>query len=156
MIPSPTIATLPVCLSFLTTASLPSGRTPATTSSTPTCAPITFAVRSLSPVSITVLIPIFLSCCIAVGLSCLITSATAIMPTNFPFSVKRSGVFASSESRSTALFMSSVISDCEDINLKLPPRSCESPHLARVTAFARGCSLLFSSEYASERSCFSL
>ena len=57
LIPSPTIATLPLSLSFLITASFPSGRTPAITSSTPACLPIALAVLSLSPVSITTLTP---------------------------------------------------------------------------------------------------
>ena len=58
-IPSPTIATLPRLFNFRIVSSFPSGRTPAITSSTPTCFPIAFAVRSLSPVSITIRIPIF-------------------------------------------------------------------------------------------------
>ena len=51
--PSPTMATLPFFLRRRITLSLPSGSTPAMTSSTPACAPIAFAVLSLSPVSIT-------------------------------------------------------------------------------------------------------
>ena len=53
LIPSPTMTTLPFFCSSLTTCSLPSGSTPAITSSTPASFPIACAVRSLSPVSIT-------------------------------------------------------------------------------------------------------
>ena len=97
LIPSPTMATLPFVLSLRITLSFPSGSTPAITSSTPACAPIAFAVRSLSPVSITTWIPMFWSSFTALGLSSLITSATAMIPINVPFWLKNSGVFPCSD-----------------------------------------------------------
>ena len=78
--PSPTIITFPCCFSCCITFSLPSGSTPAITSSTPAFAPIAWAVRWLSPVSITTRMPIFCISFIAEGLSSLIVSATAIIP----------------------------------------------------------------------------
>lgn len=59
LMPSPTMATFPCSFRERITLSFPSGRTPAITSSTPACAPIALAVRSLSPVSTTTRIPIF-------------------------------------------------------------------------------------------------
>ena len=123
LMPSPTIATFPFSFRRLMTASFPSGRTPAMTSSTPACAPMARAVRSLSPVSITTRIPIFCSSFTARGLSSLMTSATAIIPSIFPSSLKNSGVFPSSESfaacssicfERTAFFV---------ISARLPPQS---------------------------------
>ena len=112
LIPSPTIATFPFCFKFSTTFCFPSGSTPAITSSTPACAPIAFAVRSLSPVSITTWIPIFCSSRIARGLSSLITSATAIIPSNScsppeACRLKNSGVLPSDARRSACRFLSS-------------------------------------------------
>ena len=57
-IPSPTMITCPFCMRSRTTLSLPSGRTPAITLSTPTCSPMALAVLSLSPVNITTESPI--------------------------------------------------------------------------------------------------
>ena len=107
LIPSPTMATLPFSFSFRITLSLPSGRTPAMTSSTPASFPTVFAVRSLSPVSMTTWIPMFWSSRIACGLSSLIISATAMMPTSFSFSAKNSGVFPLSARASDFFFISS-------------------------------------------------
>ena len=80
LIPSPTMATLPCSFSLRISASLPSGSTPAMTSSTPACAPMAFAVRSLSPVSIMTRIPMSRNSATAWGLSSLSVSATAIRP----------------------------------------------------------------------------
>ena len=66
------------------------------TSSTPACLPIAFAVRSLSPVSMTTRMPMFCSSRTACGLSSLITSATAITPSNFPSRLKYRGVLPAS------------------------------------------------------------
>ena len=98
LMPSPTMATLPCSFKERMTLSLPSGSTPAMTSSTPACAPMAFAVRSLSPVSITTRMPMFCSSFTARGLSSLMTSATAIIPRSFPSRLKYSGVFPASAS----------------------------------------------------------
>ena len=110
LIPSPTIAVLPCFFKSRTTASFPSGSTPAITSSTPACFPIAFAVRSLSPVSMTTWIPIFCSSRIARGLSSFITSATAMIPINLSSLAKNKGVFPSSASSCACSFISSLIS----------------------------------------------
>ena len=173
LIPSPTMATFPFRFSDRITLSLPSGRTPAITSSTPAWAPIAFAVRSLSPVSITTWIPIFCNSFTACGLSSLITSATAIMPASFPFLLKNSGVFPCSASSSAFCLVSPEISAFRIINLRFPPQTVSPPMFpdrpfpatARKSsasvllstpfssAFARiarasGCSLFFSKVYA--------
>ena len=93
LIPSPTMIVLPCCFREPITCSLPSGRTPAITSSTPACFPIARAVCSLSPVNITTFMPIFCNSAIACGLSSLITSATAIIPRSFPSLTNKRGVF---------------------------------------------------------------
>ena len=104
-IPSPTIMTFASSMSSLTTFSLPSGSTPAITLSTPTWAPIAFAVLSLSPVSMTIESPIFCISSTAFLLSSFTTSATAIIPSTFPFPAsglpaKNIGVFPCSASMS--------------------------------------------------------
>ena len=96
LMPSPTIAVFPDFCKSLMTLSFPSGSTPAITSSTPASWPIAFAVRSLSPVSITTLIPIDCNSLTACLLSGFMTSATAIIPTSSSFFTKRRGVFPSS------------------------------------------------------------
>ena len=169
LIPSPTMATFPCSFRERITLSLPSGRTPAITSSTPACAPIAFAVRSLSPVSITTRIPMFCSSFIAWGLSSFITSATAIMPRSFPPFAKRSGVFPSPASFSACFISSGDTEVSLLINFIFPPVSTSLFNAARrpfpgrawksetfcktiffssalaIMAFARGCSLFFSS-----------
>ena len=169
-IPSPTIATLPCPISSLITLSFPSGRTPAITSSTPACAPMAFAVLSLSPVSMTTLIPISFKSLTAAGLSSFIVSATAIRPHNLLSCAKRSGVFPSFASSSAFCLISSDTFICLLINLKLPPvivpplycavrpfpGSILNPSTSSAfifllsasftTAFASGCSLFASSE----------
>ena len=65
LMPSPTIATFPPDLSCLITSSLPSGKTPAITSSVPTCLLIALAVLSLSPVTITTFMSMFCNSLIA-------------------------------------------------------------------------------------------
>ena len=107
LIPSPTIATLPYCCNFRITLSLPSGSTPAITSSTPACAPMALAVLSLSPVSITTRMPIFRSSLTACLLSSFMVSATAIIPANLPFSEKNIGVFPCSANASDCFSKSS-------------------------------------------------
>ena len=101
-IPSPTIITLPCFWSFLITVSLPSGRTPAMTSSTPAVLPIAFAVRSLSPVSMITLSPSVLSSLTASAESGLNESAAATMPIYLSSEAKNIGVFPSSETLFTA------------------------------------------------------
>ena len=108
LMPSPTIMTFPFCCILRITLSLPSGSTPAITSSTPAFSPIALAVRSLSPVSITTWMPIFCISLTARGLSTLIVSATAIIPISLPSQAKNNGVFPSSESCSDITFISSV------------------------------------------------
>ena len=103
LIPSPTMATFPFFFNFRITASFPSGRTSAMTSSTPAWRPIAFAVLSLSPVSITTWIPIFCSSLTAFGLSSLMTSATAMIPISWSSFAKNNGVFPSA-ARSSAFF----------------------------------------------------
>ena len=139
----------------------------------PACAPIAFVVLSLSPVSMTTLIPISFKSLIAAGLSSFIISATAIIPHTLSSCIKRSGVFPSSASFSALLPNSSDTSACSLINLKLPPvilfplydavrpfpgstlKSSKASafiflHSASLTiAFANGCSLFISREYAS-------
>ena len=114
LMPSPTIATLPYFFSSFTFFSLPSGRTPATTSSMSAFFATAFAVFSLSPVSITTRTPIFLSSLTACLLSSFIMSATAIIPRNlFPLQ-KYSGVLPSSASCSAFAFSPDEISaNCE-------------------------------------------
>jgi len=96
LMPSPTMATLPVSASSRTCASLPSGRTPATTASVPTCCWMAEAVRSLSPVSMTVRTPIARSSEIAPALVGFTWSAMAIRPSSCPPHAKKSGVLPSS------------------------------------------------------------
>ena len=167
--PSPTIATLPLLCRDRITASLPSGRTPAMTSFTPACLPMAFAVRSLSPVSMTTSMPMFCSSCTAWGLSSLMTSATAMIPASLPSLLKNSGVLPCSASCSACLSISLGISATLPISRLLPPWTAEPFHVpdkpfpgrawksvtssadspsssARCTiAFASGCSLFFSS-----------
>ena len=100
LIPSPTIATFPFSFSLRITCSFPSGSTPAITSSTPACCPMAFAVRSLSPVSMTTWIPMFCNSLIACGLSSLMTSATAITPNKRSSFPKNNGVLPASASLS--------------------------------------------------------
>ena len=123
LIPSPTIAVTPCFCSCLITFSLPSGRTPAMTLSTPACAPIACAVLSLSPVSITTLTPIFCSSLTASALSSFITSATAIMPWKTPARLKNSGVFPSPAKRSESAAASSGMEALSRIKGRLPPAS---------------------------------
>ena len=123
LIPSPTIATSPFLRSLRTTASLPSGSTPAITSSTPACSPMAFAVRSLSPVSMTTRIPISFNSRMASALSSFITSATAIIPCSTPSFANNSGVFPSSASFSARSIIVALTSDKFWIYIKLPPTS---------------------------------
>ena len=109
LIPSPTMATLPFSFNFRITASFPSGRTPAITSSTPASWPIAFAVFSLSPVSITTRSPIFCIWLTASALSSFIVSATAIIPSSVSSLAKYNGVFPSSANRFACPFTVSSI-----------------------------------------------
>ena len=179
LIPSPTIATLPLRFKERITLSFPSGSTPAITSSTPACRPTALAVRSLSPVSITTWIPMFCSSFTARGLSSLMVSATAMIPAIRPSRLKNSGVLPSCASRPAWVSISGVISAWPPIKARFPPQSSAPsstadrpfpgsalksvtsaalrPHslaLAR-TARARGCSLFFSRARASSKSCLS-
>ena len=121
----------------------------------------------------TTLIPISFKSLIAAGLSSFIISATAIIPHTLSSCIKRSGVFPSSASFSALFPNSSDTSACSLINLKLPPvilfPLCDAVrpfpgstlnsskasafiflHSASLTiAFANGCSLFISREYAS-------
>ena len=139
-IPSPTIITLPRDFNLSTSAAFPSGSTPATTSSTPACAPIALAVFSLSPVSMTTCMPISLSRLMASGLSVFITSATAIIPSTLSSSAKNSAVFPFEEKSSAfaisspkAFFaaLSAVFLSSDSINPAFPPYSLR---LLRVPA----------------------
>ena len=176
MIPSPTMATLPCFFSFLMTASLPSGSTPAMTSSTPACFPMALAVCSLSPVSITTLIPIFLSCLTASGLSSFIVSATAMIPQSLSSAAKNRGVFPSFENSTDfarissdtftnlltkARFPAFIILPASIAVRPFPTTALKSVTsataissvLARsIMAFASGCSLLASTDAAIARS----
>ena len=120
-IPSPTIAVFESSDSFLTTASLPSGSTPAMTSSIPACFAIALAVRSLSPVSMTTLRPIPLSSATASWLSGFIVSATAIRPINFPSSTKNIGVLPSADRLSAAALTSSPTAAFSAAKERFPP-----------------------------------
>ena len=119
--PSPTIAVRPCSFSVRITASFPSGSTPAMTSSTPASAPIACAVRSLSPVSMTTRMPIFCSSRTARGLSSLMTSATAMIPSKLPFSLKNSGVFPCLAYCSAIAFAASGIVACPPMKAAFPP-----------------------------------
>ena len=122
LMPSPTMAVLPSRHSRSITAALPSGRTPAMTSSTPAFLPMAAAVFSLSPVSMTTRSPIFFSSATAAGLSSLMTSATAMTPrTLFPLE-KYNGVFPSSAQRSAAVRTAAGTAPCCSIKLRLPPQ----------------------------------
>ena len=101
LIPSPTMMTLPRFFRSLIFFDLPSGRTPAMTSSTPACRPMAPAVRSLSPVSIYTFMPMPFSSFTAAAESFFIVSATAMMPMNLPPLANSRGVFPSSESAVT-------------------------------------------------------
>ena len=167
LMPSPTMATLPLAFKPRITLSLPSGNTPAMTSSTPACLPMALAVFSLSPVSMMTRRPIFRSSVTAWAVSSLITSATAMMPSRFPSAAKNSGVFPSSANRfaSFSIFSGTVATLL--INFRLPPDSLVSPTFAAkplpgsawkavtsrssaspcprwTMARAKGCSLFFS------------
>ena len=181
LIPSPTIATFPSSFNFLITSSFPSGKTPAITSSTPACSPIAFAVRSLSPVSMTTLIPIFFNSLTACGLFSFIMSATAIMPISSSFLPKNNGVFPSDAKLSACFLTASEITVLPSANFKFPPKNLSPPispvkpfpetavkffassfvWIASSSAFfkiacANGCSLFFSRMYAYVRSSDSL
>ena len=123
LMPSPTIAVLPCALSLRISSSLPSGRTPAMTSSTPACLPIAFAVRSLSPVSMTTRMPMFCSSRTACGLSSLITSATAMTPSSFPSRLKYRGVLPASLQVCACCLICAGICACAPMKVSLPPQS---------------------------------
>ena len=154
------------------TASLPSGSTPAITSSTPACLPMAAAVRWLSPVSMTTRMPMACSSRMARGLSSLMVSATAMMPSRRPAPPKNRGVLPCAER--AAAFSCSCAGTVTLVPIKdaLPPKiSTPSSFAARPlpgraakpdtsgavsfcssvqasTAFASGCSLLRSSAAA--------
>ena len=115
LIPSPTMATFPKVCRDRMAFSLPSGKTPATTSSRPACPAMAAAVFALSPVSMTTRIPIRLSWVIAAGDSSLITSATPIRPRSFPFLANASGVFPMDARASASAEILSLISVWPDI-----------------------------------------
>ncbi len=122
LMPSPTMATLPFFLRSRITASLPSGRTPAMTSSTPASEPMAFALLSLSPVSITTWMPMLCSLLIAAGLSSRMASATAIKPKKrLPFKKAR-GVLPAAASSSAFFLSASDIEVWLSINFTLPPQ----------------------------------
>ena len=91
LMPSPTKHTAPDFFlledsSFSTSSTLFCGRREALKSVTPTSSATLAAMRSLSPVSMTVLQPMALSAPATSFASGLISSATSIEPMNFPFS----------------------------------------------------------------------
>ena len=172
LMPSPTMAVFPRALSSRITLSLPSGKTPAITSSTPARAPMASAVLRLSPVSITTWIPIRLSSFIASPLSSLMVSATAIIPNETSPSAKNIGVLPWAENSSAFDLRAEGTEVFCSIKASFPPAStlpsavpCSplpatalksdtssaampAPDAYSTMAPARGCSLLFSSEYA--------
>ena len=121
LMPSPVIAVMPRSFNCRITASLPSGSTPAITSSTPAVLPIASAVRWLSPVNMTTSIPIFCSWLIASALSGRMTSATAITPRSVPSASNSSGVFPSSESCSICFCISPGTLQMPEMKDALPP-----------------------------------
>ena len=123
LMPSPTMATLPRALRRRISRSLPSGSTPAITSSTPACAPMALAVRALSPVSMTTRMPMFCSARMACGLSGLSTSATAMTPSSLPPRAKKSGVLPSCASCFACA--ETVLGSAVTVRMKsaLPPQS---------------------------------
>ena len=130
LMPSPTIAVRPWVISSRMTSSFPSGRTSATTSSTPTSDAMASAVFFLSPVSITVLIPSSLNCLIASTLSSLTESARAISPSSLPPFSKSTEVFPALANSAVSFrrrSMSSEETPFAAINPALPP--------AMLTAF---------------------
>ncbi len=165
LIPSPTMATRPFSESLRMISSLPSGSTPATTSSTPASRPMASAVCRLSPVSMTTRMPISRSSCTAWALSSLMVSATAMIPRKAPSREKKSGVLPCEASSSAWRTASSGTVQPSEMKRKLPPRIFQPltsavrplpgtavnsrtwafwiPRAAQqsVTAFARGCSL---------------
>ena len=122
LMPSPTMATLPDSCSLRMTASLPSGRTPAITSSTPACLPMASAVRWLSPVSITTRMPMFCSSWMARGLSSLMVSATAMTPISLPAPPKKRGVLPCAERAAASFCNASGTSTLVAMKLALPPK----------------------------------
>ena len=123
LMPSPTMATLPRALRRRISRSLPSGSTPAITSSTPACAPMALAVRALSPVIMTTRMPMLRSSRMACGLSGLSTSATATMPSSSPPRAKNSGVLPASASASACACMGAGMSAAVRMKSALPPQS---------------------------------
>ncbi len=121
LIPSPTITTFPCFFRERMARSFPSGSTPAITSSTPARFAIAFAVRSLSPVSITTRIPICFNSSTAILLSSFKTSATAMIPRNCPSCAKNSGVFPSPASCMASFLLSLGTSIYCSINEAFPP-----------------------------------
>ena len=99
LMPSPTMATRPCSDRRRISRSLPSGSTPAMTSSAPTSRWMAAAVRSLSPVSITVRMPMAESVARAAALEGFTVSATAITPRSSPSCAKKSGVLPMSACR---------------------------------------------------------
>ena len=178
LMPSPTIAVFPRSCRRRITASLPSGRTPAITSSTDACPPTAPAVRSLSPVSITTRMPISFSSSTASLLSALSVSETAMIPSTLSPHANRSGVLPSCASACARRSMSAGTGMRELIYPRLPPRSSAPPSSSLpptplpgyasksetsgsvrslscascTMARPRGCSLFFSSAPASSRS----
>ena len=179
LMPSPTIATRPTFCKRRTTSALPSGRTPATTWSTPAACPTACAVRGLSPVIITTRMPILRSSATASGLSSFTVSATAIMPRIAPSRLNSRGVLPSPESFSAAASRVSGTLHCPCMYFTLPPRSSAPSRFAVrplpgsaaksdtscafrpfssaycTTAFASGCSEGVSSDSAASKRSFS-
>ena len=179
LMPSPTMATRPRSARRRISRSLPSGSTPAITSSAPTSRWMAAAVRSLSPVSITVRMPMALSSATAARLVGFTVSATAITPSSLPSAAKNSGVLPSSARRRARAPISPVSTPCASIMRRLPastatpstaadrpspgtcmkpstrasaaiPRASAKPHTARASGCSLGCST--ASAVASRRS----
>ena len=172
--PSPTITVfLPDSFKSRIFFSFRSGRTPATTSSTPTSFATALAVISLSPVSITIPSPARLRSDTASRAFSLTVSATAITPSVLPSVPTISGVFPSSANFCTASPQAALFAPYFSAKAALPtktflpptepsipipktatnssasaipnPRSAHSS----ITAEASGCSLFFSNAPAS-------
>ena len=132
LMPSPTMATRPCFARRRISRSLPSGSTPAITSSTPTWHWMADAVRSLSPVSMTVRMPKARSSSIAEALVGFTVSATAMMPSARGPCAKNSGVLPSSAKVRACSSKAATFTPCFCISDALPASTTAPPTFART------------------------
>ena len=132
LMPSPTMATRPCAERRRISRSLSSGSTPAMTSSAPTRRWIACAVRSLSPVSITVRKPMARNSSSAAALEGLTVSATATRPHTLPPQAKNKGVLPSSASSRARGSNAEASTPACCINLALPANAHAPPTFART------------------------